>query len=712
MNNLRLKYGSTTQSLAAWGFTEKPVMVLRSRAASTFTVTLAGGDPAADPAIPFEGAVTIYDGSTIIFQGRRTDVNGNARGKNRSQTMVFSDPWYDLERTIYKQVWNQAGGGTFTSSRVFLFQAISTPSTPWTQWTVAQQITDIIDWAASAGANVQAGTIDPALLPPVYYMKAPTCAQAINKCIESLADVATHWDYTSNPPTLHVRIRQNRTPVILPYANGFPLGSGTQVHLSTDIRPRPDLQIPVVQFDYQSTGDVSGISYVSFAKDTYPIGGNPNVLRGLTCPVDLRGATRHVAKGAITAASINVLSTGFWTDKKNDLAKSNISGLTIVDVGAGVNAGSGHPNGVYVKDTSGSNISLATYPYEFKNGQVAPWMVDGSGNPIKVIEAIVTAVVSYTVKDVANGVVVTHNVTNQPITTRVKLTNSPVGTTTYSATASASDPELPLANLAYLYWCSVNNVPINAPGGVITPPGTPPAITNPYNLQWEGEHTIIEQGNISTYYDCGNTLNLDDSDGGNVSWLTMAADIYEVRYDFYSGTTTIRFGPHKYLSADQFFQQAMMFVTRIAIENPNIRSTGQDSAGAGTQLGNDTRLEDTHASDASGMATAGLVGPNIGSGGTANLWSNIHDAGSGATGYDGLPAWLAQNLKVSDGTVVSGSNQIKIKLSDLTGSGMDTGIVFSIRVITYKDDGCNPKYRYILGLSQEFSGTPPGTAPT
>jgi len=690
MNALTLTYGATTQSLTAWGFNERPRMILRSRAASTFEVTLAGADPAADPVIPFEAAVTIKDSGTVIFQGRRTDTNGYAKGKNRGSTMVFSDAWYDLEHLIYKQVWNVSGGGTYTSSRVYLFQNIGAVSAAWNSWTVAQQIADIITWAASIGGNVQAGTIDPALLPPVYYMKAPTCASAINKCIESLPDVATYFDYTTSPPTLHIRVRQNRTPVTLPYANASPPGSGTQVHLSTDIRPRPDLQIPQVKFDYQETSDVSGISYTSFGSDAYPIGSSANTLRGLTLPIDLRGSSRHVAIGQVTAAAWDATTAAFWKDKKNDLAKSNVSSLTVVDTT--INASSGHPNGIYVKDTSGSNISLTTYPYEFKNGSVAPWMVDGSGNPIKVIEAIVTAVVSYTVKDNVNGVITTHNIPAHPVSTRIKLTNSPATTTTYKALAYASAGETPLANLAYLYWCSVNNVPVHYVTGVVTPPGSAPAITNPYNLQWEGEHTIIEAGGISTYYNCGNTLNLDDTDGGNVSWLTMAADVYQVIYDFFAGTTTIHFGPHKYLSADQYFQQMMLFTTRLAWENPNIRSTSQDSAGAGTQLGNDTRLEDTHASDAPNLQTHSVISPADGSG---NYWVASQIAGTAA---GASPQWLVIKYDNTD-TAIPTATSIAAPLSDIT----DASVVLKWRKVSYKDASCNDVHRWVL-CSDEIAG--------
>ncbi len=232
-----------------------------------------------------------------------------------------------------------------------------------------------------------------------------------------------------------------------------------------------------------------------------------------------------------------------------------------------------------------------------------------TGIPIKIIEAVVTCDAAYASLPEASGIV-TANATTHHLSTRIYLTNSPPSHngTAYSALANSSQAELPLPLLAYLFWCACNNIAVNLVDGVPTLPDTVPSLDAPSCLEWEGQH-IIGEINISNYYTPGHVLNLDDSDGGNASWAEMKAQIYEVEYDFFNGTTTLSFGPYKNETALQFFSRMMLFRTRLAWENPNIRSTAQDSAGAGTRQGDQTRLEDTQSSDVPVLGFSAVVTP-------------------------------------------------------------------------------------------------------
>ncbi len=283
-----------------------------------------------------------------------------------------------------------------------------------------------------------------------------------------------------------------------------------------------------------------------------------------TRPLTCAGSTRHTVTGFITSADFDATTTDFWEIKKPDLDNDDIDGLT--------------SSNVAYTDTDGDPITLATYPYEYKTGVCAPWM-QISGSPVKIIEAIVSCDAAYT-RSEANGIV-TSSVTTHHVSTRIYLTNSPPShnTTPYRAEASSSQAELPLNLLAYQFWCACNNIAVNLVAGIPTLPGSVPSLTAPSCLEWEGAHMIVED-TISTYYNSGNCLNLDDSDGGNASWAEMNATIYEVEYDFFHGLTTIQFGPHKHESAQQFFYRMMLFRVRLAWENPNVRSTSQDSNGA------------------------------------------------------------------------------------------------------------------------------------
>lgn len=688
-----------------------PKFVPRSRAAGTFEVAVTGSNPATNPPIAYGAQVIVKDAGTVIFIGKRIKAPRSAQGKKRGITMLFKDAWDDLTRCPYKQVWN-LNGSTTKSSRVFLFQNITSgsPTTPWTQWTVGEQLEDIINYASEfGGVNIQLGTVDPLLMFPVTPMRDPKCAEAIIKCLQSVPDAITWMDYTTTLddapcPTLHIRQRQNCTPVTLPYSDGVK-------HFSTEIEDRPDLQVPQVFIDYQETDVSDGTSFTDFETDAYPIGTTADGVDDQPISIDLRGSTRNTATGTLSAIVFDPVDDDFWKGKKPDLAKSNV---TIPGTGLVINTAinDGSANCITVKDSTGTNVDLDTYPNEYTGGVLAPWMIDGDGNPIKIIEATVTAVATYSVVDNISGFTTTHDFSAHPISTRIKLTNSPTGSTTYRADASASQAETPPPFLAYLFWCSVNNVAPVITDGVPVPPESAPALDAPPNLQWEGEHVIVEK-TISTYYNCFNVLNLDDSDGGNSDWAEMNAAIYEVEYDFYAGKTTIRFGPHKHLSFGQFFEQTMMFRMRLAWENPNVRATAQDSSGAGTQIGKDTRLEDTSGSAAPTAQLHGVIGPIVGSGDTATYWAQHIDAGSSVGPFDGDAGRVIQIRKASDGTIVTDSHQVLEFMSDVYAIAEaseldeDVGVILRWRPIGYKTvDGCSGKWRVVF-CSQEFDGDPP-----
>src|SRR5580704_3879813 len=175
MTSLMLTYGSTTQSIQAWGFSS-PRFYPRSRGIGVFTVDLAGADPAAAPTIPFGAPVSIsgtfagMNGGSpvVIFQGTRRQWSGRAHPEARSTTLVFCDAVWDLQNTPFQHYWQyeNPGASSLTTqyfSRINLFQNISAgPLTPWTYFTVKQQLQEILTYAAgNCGIAIAAGTIDP-----------------------------------------------------------------------------------------------------------------------------------------------------------------------------------------------------------------------------------------------------------------------------------------------------------------------------------------------------------------------------------------------------------------------------------------------------------------------------------------------------------------------------------------------------------------------
>ena len=350
-----------------------------------------------------------------------------------------------------------------------------------------------------------------------------------------------------------------------PYADGLK-------HKSSAIRSRQDLQIPEVVFQFQQTDEINLAcsQWTDPFVDAY-LARRPGGLQvrsaPSSCPWTCADRPSTKVQGSLTARAIDVTSDAFWEDVKQDLKGVTFAhGASRLVVNPAINDGS--PYGITVLDHAGAPVSLVQFPNKLTGGNLAPWMQNNAGAPIRTKEVTVLAYLSYqTVKGAAVNEVVA-----QPISTRITLTNSAVGTANYTAIASSSQAETPPANLAYLFWSSCNNAPLDDFLNTGKLPTTVPPVNAPENIQWEGEHVIVEPS-ISQFRDSRYTLCFA---GGNPDWAAMNAVIDTIEFDFFYGRTTVTFGPYRHLDQKQFFDLVMMFRTRVAWDNPNVRATGQD----------------------------------------------------------------------------------------------------------------------------------------
>lgn len=585
----------TLQSL---GYTD-PIFKLLSRASSTVTIKKSGDDPANPADIDYQTPVRIYaelaglnsGEKTIIFQGRRTDFTGSAEPASRNTEMVFSDAWWDLENIVFQHYWQTSDGtgGVTTkfAARLYLFTDISGgPTADWAYLPADAQLLEIIDYAKNqCDAIIQAGTIDPAWNMPWIQIKAISCAQANLEVLRPMPDTCTFFDYSTTPPTLHIRQRSNLDGITMPWAETNANGTS---HKSSRIKPRPDLQAPQVVIQYQDTTTIDGNDLVDFPDDAYPIGSEGNAIGALVVPIDLRGGSIKNVFGSVTGLTADPTANAFWIRHKADLA--NVTGLTIFNTA--INDGS--PGCITIVDSTGAPVDIGTYGQEVKPGQVCPWMtLPETSTPVVAKEVTISVLMSYAAANASGVTGLGSAVSKHPISVSINLTNSPNGTTRYSALASETSGDPTITGLAYYMWCSINNVPLNYVDGVLIPPDDAPSIDNPYNLQWEGTHTVVEQI-IHQIISPGYVLNL-SGPGSNTDWATMNAAIYEVEIDLFHGRTVIRFGPHLHVNAQQFFEMLTAWRNRVTFENPAIRNTGQASAsGSDVTLGTSMEKENTN----------------------------------------------------------------------------------------------------------------------
>ncbi len=254
---------------------------------------------------------------------------------------------------------------------------------------------------------------------------------------------------------------------------------------------------------------MNGVSYTNLVNDAYPPDATGAAFGAMVAPVDLRGGVKTDVFGSVTGVSVDPTDADFWKRKKPDLADDSVTDLTILSDGA-------HPVKVTAEDgTDITSTWAANWPREIASGSVANWMTyDFGGGPVAITvkEATITAWATYSKTGTVGYATPLHTLAAHQVSCRVKLTNSPAGTTNYSALAHFDPGETPPTGLAQNIYTALAA------------------------LQWEGEHVIVENNvadTVSGGVNCtlGPQFNLNLS-GGNSAWTTMAASIYEVTVDF------------------------------------------------------------------------------------------------------------------------------------------------------------------------------------
>jgi hypothetical protein len=114
--------------------------------------------------------------------------------------------------------------------------------------TTGGQLCEILTFAIAQGVSLQFNATEIQntlnIFAPWYPARALKCADAIKHCLRLHPDCFTEIDYSTTPPTFHVRKNLNGgagaamlVPVLLPYDST----SGGRRHVATDITPRPEL---------------------------------------------------------------------------------------------------------------------------------------------------------------------------------------------------------------------------------------------------------------------------------------------------------------------------------------------------------------------------------------------------------------------------------------------------------------------------------------
>lgn len=252
----------------------------------------------------YDEEICILRDAVVFFRGWVRGYSPSATGATSELSISLVGPWWHLENLVYMQTSSfvddpdadptPAGSAlaitdftleTSSSSKIFIGQDRSNDRV-----NTQEMIEDVLDYAISKGAPFQKGTLDTGIDIPLEAFDTVTCAEVIRKCLRWTPDQTTRFDYTTDPPTLHIRKRDNLSATTIDIAD--------EETVEVAIRPRQDLQVPGVRIEYIQNNERDGFTFRTQSVDE--AGTDTTGIGAVIVPVELFGS--YVFNGSVVAA--------------------------------------------------------------------------------------------------------------------------------------------------------------------------------------------------------------------------------------------------------------------------------------------------------------------------------------------------------------------------------------------------------------------------
>lgn len=512
---LRRHSDDVEKTLAAWGITSAK-LIRRTQRSDTLELRFDGTAFDEAELFAYRSTITLRRKGVDYFVGVAVHTPRMARPSAEGVSYTFAGPWWYLEHIVYQQQWKFLNvGGDNLAAVSNLVLAIDNDGA---LISTGAQITDTLTEAVAAGAALQLGANDCAITVPPEAGRDLTCAEVIRRMLRWHPDAVTWFDYSTTPPTLHIRQRANLAAAVFSVAG--------QPHTGMDIAARPDLVPPVVVLKYQILNQNDGIDQSYINVDQYPNATSELQSGAIVMTIDLQGTRSQYVKQYLKTAPIAPTSTEWWKERLPWLADANIANLTLVEDSAtstaiasdgGTESGAASDPGSVADDGGDDAVVLANYVVE---GHIPEWLA--APTLLHAQMALVQAKVSYDVAmgNDANGNPVVEHHDQETVVVKVMSTDLSTGWYKQLSAVYIGDPQP--EGLAQHYYNALAQ------------------------LQYEGSFEITEAecGTKAASF-LGQVLNLT---GGLSAWATMRALIFETTEDLATGRTRLRFGPAQYLS--------------------------------------------------------------------------------------------------------------------------------------------------------------------
>lgn len=492
---------------------------------------LEGASFDSDLLFPFDSIITIKRDGVAWFAGRVAEPQRVGEPGSESLRWTAFGPWRDLEECVFQQTWPHVDSETEEEATGLRSRVILCQDDDGLRINSGQQISAALAYAITRGANLAVGTISPAIEIPWEEATDITVAEVIQRMLRWSPDCVAAFDYSTTPPTFHVRARSGLS------AASFAIGSAPLSACA--VAARRDLQVPgvLLRYERQDTLDEEVCSIV--IPDT---AGTITGLKTVISTIQLAGSSTTTLSQRITTEAwpSDLASKAWWKAhiprlKEKDDANIGISAVTVTEL---------DEDGEVVGE-----LNRATYHRILLSGTVQPWM-----SSVETRECIVKAKLAEFSGE-GEYVPGTDDDTAEikDISFKCIATDAETGTDhdrTYHTVGN-----------------SVSGEPI--------PTGVAAALYAAWNqLQYAGSISLLAEDVGATSY-LSRKLNLT---GGRSEWASMNALVVGQTDEVDGGRTTLTLGPAKRVSPDDLISLLFRFRSRRIATGWNLRKDPKGSA--------------------------------------------------------------------------------------------------------------------------------------
>lgn len=206
-----IEYAGLRRPLASWGITACSCR-FRSLDVDELTLGTKVGRLSGSPLFSYGATVSLYRDSVRWFTGTVTALPTEGSGTEELASYTVSGPWWQLDNLIFqddRKVPIDPDDATSELQTVFTSHVVLFQDLNLAKRSIDQQITRVLAYAAGKGASIATGTIDPDFDVPWEEARDATCGEVLRRCTRWAPDSVSWYDYTTSPPTLHIRRRAN-----------------------------------------------------------------------------------------------------------------------------------------------------------------------------------------------------------------------------------------------------------------------------------------------------------------------------------------------------------------------------------------------------------------------------------------------------------------------------------------------------------------------